>query len=97
MAQSLGIEVAFPNFQPPSVHTNDLIGVDYLYAQSGNVFCPNENDVDDQVDEVFDKGIGKKVPDILPDLDELPTVAPPTNHESEEKEEVLCVYYLNFT
>ena len=55
LSQSVQVDLVFPNHQPPSAYTGELFGVEYFFQQSGESFCPTENEVDNLVDEGFDE------------------------------------------
>nr|XP_055051853.1 uncharacterized protein LOC129437619 isoform X1 [Misgurnus anguillicaudatus] len=74
----LGRELA-PSFQPPSVYTGELIGIDYLYRQTGQALqdLDPDSEVTDQMledvgteEELEDEGFG----DISLDLNLDPTI-----------------------
>ncbi len=44
---------AFPLYNPPPVYTGEVLGVAYLYSQSGLSFSPKDDDLDKEIDEGF--------------------------------------------
>ncbi len=72
----------FANHQPPLAYTGKLIGVEYLYAQFGDSFCPTQEEVEEQADE--GGGVGeceREEPPPVPDelSEELSTIPLPTD------------------
>ena len=55
LSQSVQVDLVFPNHQPASAYTGELFGVEYPFQQSGESFCPTENEVDNLIDEGFDE------------------------------------------
>lgn len=89
LSQTIHGTKVFPNFQPSSVYTGELFGVEFLFSQSGISFCPKEEDLDVQIDEGFGEEVEESV-EQLPstDLEETTTISPLTDTESDEEEEV---------
>lgn len=46
----------FPQFQAPAAYTKEAFGVEYLYAQSGFMFHPKDEELEEKIDEGFCDG-----------------------------------------
>ena len=56
LSNSLHGTTVFPNYQLLSTYTGELSGVEYLFSQSGTVFKPTEEELEEQIDEGFGEG-----------------------------------------
>ena len=93
--QSILREVVFSRYQPPSRYTGEQFGVQYLYHQSGRSFTTTGDELNVQTDEGFTDVEDIDQPAITTPLDhdeDLITVAPPVNPDSDEEEEVMNIY-----
>ncbi len=74
-----------PTYQPPAKYSGELFGVEYLHAQSGEVFKPDlDTDVENGLDGVQDEGF-QEGPEIGgTDIDSFCTPPPPPESSSDE-------------
>jgi hypothetical protein len=79
----------FTSHQLPSKYTGELIGVEYLYHQSGGTFATKSDDLDKEIDEGFGD-IEDQSPDLAPASasQEMETVTLPSEESDAEVEEV---------
>lgn len=82
----------FTSHQLPSKYTGELVGVEYLYHQSGGTFATKSEDLDKEIDEGFGD-IDDQSPDLTPvSTDpEMATVTLPS--EESDVEEVTITSY----
>ena len=84
LSESLGMPAVFPNYRPPARYTGELMGVEYLFAQTDSVL-PSGIQLDKDIDEGLrdlDDQLSADTPP-LPLLDEeLLTVATPDETEN---------------
>ena len=69
LGQSIFGKAVVPFYRPPAVYTGELLGVEYLYHQTGEAFVPNdEEELLNKIDEGF-------CGDLDEDSEGLPSVA----------------------
>ena len=55
LGQCVQLSALFLHYQQPSAHTGDLFGVEYLFDQSMESFCPTQDELDSMIDEGFEE------------------------------------------
>ena len=83
----------FTSHQLPSKYTGELVGVEYLYQQSGGTFATKSEDLDKEIDEGFGD-IEDQITDISPasTSQEMETVSFPSEESDVEVEEVNIIF-----
>lgn len=76
-----------PNYQPPSCYTGELFGILYLYQQSDRSINWKDEDLDQLIDEGFEE-FTEEESTTTSSVDIDPTLAPPSDMESSDEEEV---------
>lgn len=72
LSQSIHGREVIPLYRPPASYTGELLGVEYLYSQTGKAFLPKDDDeLVTQIDEGFAIGDAEDSHDLI-----FPTVAP---------------------
>lgn len=69
-----------PQYQAPAAYTKEAFGVEYLYAQSGYMFNPKDEELEEKTDKGFCEegaGSGEQVTTTAHSED-MATVAPPS-------------------
>ena len=92
LSQSILREVVFSHYQPPSQYIGEQFGVQYLYHQSGRSFTTTGDKLNVQIDEGFADVEDIDQPALTTPVDQdedLITVAPPVDPDSDEEEEVM--------
>ena len=95
LSQSILGEVVFSRYQPPSEDTGEQFGVQYLNQQSGRSFTTKGDQLNVQIDESFADVKDINQPAVTTPLDQdedLITMAPPVDPDSDEEEEVMNMY-----
>ena len=101
-----------PSYQPPAQYTGELFGVEYLYRQSGMPLITKDLDIAAKIDEGFedykddDDNFLEQSQIHAEDGEDIFTVAPPSQSDSESDEEgevrylslvfenYICIYLL---
>ena len=52
MSQAVHGTALLPLFQSPAAYTHEAFGVEYLYAQSGFIFDPKDEDLNEKIDDI---------------------------------------------
>ena len=71
-------------YQAPAAYTKEAFGVEYLYAQSGFTFDPNDEELDVKIDEGFCEGV-ESGEQVTAHSEELATIACPADMESDDE------------
>ena len=52
LSQAVHGTALLPLFQSPAAYTHEAFGVEYLYAQSGFIFDPKDEDLNEKIDDI---------------------------------------------
>lgn len=90
LSNSIHGRAFFPLYSPPAAYTGELLGVEYLFHQTGKTFQPkDEDELVDQIDEGFgdvdDDNYGE-TSTVTPFSEDLTTFALPSDEESQRGE-----------
>ena len=73
-----------PHCPVPAAYTGEAYGVEYLYTQTGFMFNPKNEDLEEKIDEGFGDEVLENSVEVDMHAENLATVAPPSDLESDE-------------